>query len=87
MQSGGKNVFTKDEIGAKKVYSMNICNELIKTCTVQVDLNEGYIIIIGIYRPHSGAILEFTEQLDGMCDLPIVQNSKFVILAGHFNIN
>ena len=45
------------------------------------------MIIIGIYWPHSGTILDFTEQLDGMCDLPFVQNSKFVILAGVFNIN
>ena len=66
---------------------MSICNELIETCRVQVDLDEGYIIIMGIYRPHYGTISEFTEQLDGMCDLPIIQNSKFVILAGDFNIN
>ena len=87
MQSGGISVFTKNELVAKKIDSMSICNDLIETCTVQVDLDEGYMIIIGIYRPHSGTILEFTEQLDGMCDLPIVQNSKFVILAGDFNIN
>ena len=87
MLSGGISVFTKDELVAKKIDSMSICNELIESCTVQVDLDEGYMIIIGIYRPHSGTILDFTEQLDGMCDLPIVQNSKFVILAGDFNIN
>ena len=66
---------------------MSICNELIETCSVQVNLDEGYIISMGIYRPHSGTILEFTDQLDGVCNLPIVQNSKFVILAGDFNIN
>ena len=87
MQSGGISVFTKNELVAKKIDSMSICNDLIETCTVQVDLDEGYIIIMGIYRPHSGTILEFTEQLDGMCDPPIVQNSKIVILAGDFNIN
>ena len=59
----------------------------IETCTEQVDLDEGYKITIGMYRPHSGNFLEFTEQLDGMCDLPIVKNSKFAILARDFNIN
>ena len=87
MQSGDISVFTKEELVAKKIDSMSICNDLIETCTVQVDLDEGYIIIIGIYQPQSGTLLEFTEQLDGMCDLPIVQNSKFVVLAGDFNIN
>ena len=72
---------------AKKIGFMSICNELIETCTVQVDLDEGYIIIIRIYRPQSGTILEFTEQIDSMCDLPIVQHSKFVLLAGDLNIN
>ena len=66
---------------------MSICNQLIETCTVKVDLDEGYMIIIGIYRPHSGTILDFTEQLDGMCDLAFVQNSKIVLLAEDFNIN
>ena len=51
---------------------MSICNELIETCTVQVDLDDAYIIIIGIYRPHYGTILEFTEQLDGMYDSAII---------------
>ena len=74
-------VFTKDELVAKKIDSMRMCNELIETCAVQVDLDEGYIIIIGIYQPHSGTILEFIEQLDDMCDLTIVRNIKFVILA------
>ena len=86
MQSDGITVFTEDELVTKKNDSMSICNELIEKCTVQVDLDEGYTIKLGIYRPHSGTILEFTEQLDSMCDLPIVQSRKFVIVAGDFNI-
>ena len=78
MQSGGISFFTKDELVAKKIDSMSICKELIETCTVQVDLDEDYIIIICIYRQNSGTISEFNEKLGGMCDLPIVQNSKFV---------
>ena len=72
MLIGGITYFTKDELVAKKIDSMSICNELIETCKVQVDLDEGYKFIIGIYRPHSGTILEFTEQLDVLCDLPLV---------------
>ena len=88
MGSGGISVFTKDEFVAKKLDFMSICKELTEKCTVQVDLGEDYIIIIGIYWPHSGTflegtILEFTEQLESLCDLPKVRNSKFVILAGN----
>ena len=87
MHSGGISVHTKYDVVAKKIDSMSICNELIETCIVRVDLDEGHIIIIGIYQPHSGTILEFTQQLDSMCDLPIVKNSKIVILAEDFNVN
>ena len=58
---------------AKKIEHMSMCNELIGTCTLQVDLNDGCIIMIDIYWPHSGTILEFTDELDDICDLPIVQ--------------
>ena len=34
MQSGGISVFTRNELVAKNIDSMSICNELIETCTV-----------------------------------------------------
>ena len=39
MQSGGISVFTKDELVAKKIDSMSICNEMIETCRVQIDFD------------------------------------------------
>ena len=66
---------------------MSICDELIETCTVQFDIDDSYIIIIGIYRTHFAIIFEFTEQLDGTCYLPFAQKCKILILAGDFNIN
>ena len=39
------------------------------------------------YQSHSGTIIDFTEELEGICILPILKNSKLVILAGFFNID
>ena len=52
---------------------MSMCSELIGIFTVQVYLNEECIIMIDIYQPHSGSILEFSEELEDICDSRIVQ--------------
>ena len=46
-----------------------------------------YIVILGIYRPHSNSILNFNDRLNIILNHPIVVRASLVLLAGDMNIN
>ena len=66
---------------------MSICDETIEICTVKVELTDGYQLVMGLYRPHSGTTTDFTDKLENLFENTLVQNSKLVILVGDCNID
>ena len=59
----------------------------IETCGCQIDVENGYIIIIGIYRPPSFPVESFIFELNRILSCHIVQNAFLTIIAGDMNIN
>ena len=63
-----------------------ISNENIEICSVEVCMNNVMVLVLGIYRPHSGTVQNFNESLSSILDEPYFRN-KLCILLGDFNIN
>ena len=58
----------------------------IEICSVKIVTNDDSIFIIGIYRPHSGTIENFSKILIRILTNPILQGKKCCII-GDMNIN
>lgn len=86
-RGGGVSVYLKSQFEFKLLKELSVCNETIETCTVKVEMNNYYMIIIGIYRPHSGSVEDFILALEALTENPIVRNSKLVLITGDLNIN
>ena len=77
IRSGGVSVFLRNSFKGEKVEEMSICDETIEICTVKVELTDGYQLVMGLYRPHSGTTTDFTDKLESLLENPLVQNSKW----------
>jgi hypothetical protein len=85
-RSGGVSIFYKSCIDVEFVDSLSVCNKTIETCTVKIKLNKEILIIVGIYRPHSDSIENFSFVLNRLLESRYLLKSK-VCLAGDFNVN
>ena len=63
-----------------------LCNCNIKICTVEVCLDKKALIIVSIYRPHSGTIEKFISELNNVLKNSVVQGLQCII-TGVFNID
>jgi len=83
---GGVSVFVNNNFNSMSISDLCLCNDTIETCTVQVRYDDNDIIIIAIYRPHSGTVQNFTSAL-----IELLNNKKMkgkqVIITGDININ
>ena len=61
-------------------------NETIEITAVEVSSNSDSVVILGIYRPHSDTIRNFTSCLTGLLSSNLIQN-KLCVLIGDFNAN
>ena len=86
-RGGGVSIYIKSSFKFELLEELSVCNGIIESCTVKVDMNGSYMIIIGIYRPHGGSVENFISTLESFIDNPIVRSSKLVIITGDFNIN
>ena len=88
---GGISVFAKSALyKLKKIDELSLCNPTIETCVAQLFHKElkdtvGHFIV-GVYRPHTDSIENFTDSLQQILAHAILQN-KTIILTGDFNIN
>ena len=44
-------MFIRDNIVCSKEDELSQCNDSIESCVAKVSLDDGYMIILGIYRP------------------------------------
>ena len=79
-------MFLKSKYNAKYLQYISFCNTEIEICSAEIKLNSETIVIIGIYRPHSGTIVGFTNELGSVFSNVCLLNKRCII-AGDFNIN
>ena len=85
-RSGGVSVYARQTHGSHIISDLSFANENIEVCTVDVRLYDRKVIVIGIYRPHSGSVEGFIDQINIVLGSRELQNRN-CILAGDFNIN
>ena len=84
--SGGISIYVKKKFRSKKIYDLSYSNDTIEVCTVEVSVSNSLtLIMIGIYRPHSDSISNFSDHLNDFLDKPFLRNKKCIIL-GDLNI-
>ena len=84
-RSGGVSVFVGEQFSAKSLNTLCFVDNDIEVCTVQLDLCNETIVIIAVYRPHSGTVQGFIDQLNLIFNHSDVSGHR-CILAGDFNI-
>ena len=85
-RSGGISIFVKLCFVSNVIDDLCICNENIESCVVRISVDKSIFYAVGIYRPHSGTIEAFTNELERiLCD-PLIRNG-LIIIAGDMNIN
>lgn len=87
-RSGGVSVFYKDHISNLTfVEGLSVCTDNIEACGVMMEINGTKMCVIGVYRPHSGTLEEFTAELGELFgQVDVVSRGKLCIL-GDFNAN
>ena len=79
-------MFIDKRLNAEILSEFSISNEIIQLSTVKITFGNLNFIIIGVYRPHSGNIKDFTNKLLNILTNINLQHQKIFIL-GDFNIN
>ena len=51
-KSEGISVLIRDNIVCSKAYELCRCNDSIELCVAKMSLDDGFMIIVGIHRPH-----------------------------------
>ena len=85
-QSGGVSVYVSDLFISSAVEELCYANVDIEVCSVKIVSNDDSFYIIGIYRPHSGTIENFSNELIQILTNQLLKNKK-CCLIGDFNIN
>ena len=86
-RGGGVSVFTLNSYSSSRISCISVCNLVLETCVIKVDLPNSYLVIIGIYRPPGDGITPFIEALDLIIKNDVVKNAELVLIAGDTNIN
>ena len=84
--SGGASIYVNKDLPSRKIQNLCYVNDTIEVCVVEVIINKEPIIMIGVYRPHSGTIEDFTNELEILLQNRIVRNKR-CCMAGDFNID
>ena len=85
-RGGEVSIFCSDHLSISKCETLSRTDETIESCAVQLVSRGIRMIIIGIYRPPSGNIMDFITALEFLL-ININLDTNFVILAGDLNIN
>ena len=85
-RSGGISIFVKNNYAANPIDELCVCNENIESCVVRISVGTFIFHAVGIYRPHSGTIESFTNELEEILCNPLINNG-LVIVAGDMNVN
>ena len=85
-RGGGVSIFCRNNFEVSKIEPLCFCNDLIESCAVKIGRADDSIIVIGIYRPHSGTVENYTTALETLLNDNELRD-HLVIIAGDFNIN
>ena len=85
-RSGGVSVYVKNSFKSEKIESLCKCNSDIEVCVVRISWSGDQIIIVGIYRPVSGIVSNFQDELEVIFDDAIVRGKKCIV-TGDLNVN
>ena len=85
-RAGGVSVYVKSNISSKILQNLSFCNTTIEICTVEIKQHGLNIFVLGIYRPHSDSIENFSDSLRDILENDTLRNKHLVIL-GDININ
>ena len=85
-RSGGVSVFVHDSLQSRLLPNLSFSNDTIEVCSVEVTYHSTKLSIIGVYRPHSDTIPNFTECLADIIGRAEIRNNLCLTL-GDFNIN
>ena len=83
--SGGVSIFIIDDIKSRKIDEICYANENIEVCSVEICLPNEKLYVMGIYRPHSGTIENFCQELDFLLQNSLLRNKRCIV-TGDFNI-
>ena len=61
--SGGVSLHWRNDMSVTILSDLSVCNIFIETCSIEVRFPSDVFIIIGIYRPHSGNVDGFIDEL------------------------
>ena len=89
-RGGGVSIFCENSFNIEKLESLSMCTETIESCAGRIYINGEYLVIIGIYRPHSDSIDNFTVVLESLLNndlLSPANKTSMVLLAGDMNVN
>ena len=74
-------MFIRDNIVCSKVDELSRCNDNIESCVAKVSLDDSYMIIVGIYRPHDLHPSFFTEELQNIIESEVIKTSKLTVVV------
>ena len=83
--AGGISLFIRKNLSSIKIDELSFSNDTIEICTVQTEINNQNLIILGVYRPHSDTIDNFNSLFSDILSNAILRN-KFCIVMGDLNI-
>ena len=76
---GGVSIFTDRKFTAAKIDELCICDQTIELCSLRIDMPDNkYIVILGIYKPHSDTLHNFTEKLKAFAQKSLICFAKDV---------
>ena len=85
-RSGGVSTFVKNSIFSQPIAELSFANNTIEISTVHIINSNLNVFILGIYRPHSDSIENFTSTLNEIFNHDIIRNKNFIVI-GDLNIN
>ena len=83
---GGCSFFYRSSFKVEKIDRLSPCNDDIEVCCALMKLSTKKLIIVCIYRPPQGSIVNFFNQLDTILSDGLLSNN-IVIVSGDININ
>ena len=86
-RSGGVSVYCKVNYNCYLHDEISVCNLNVETCCVTVDFGNFKTNFVGVYRPHSGTIQQFIEEITRIVDDGEIKNKGRLCMVGDFNIN
>lgn len=86
IRSGGVSLYVKNELKFHTISMFCRADINIEVNCIEISLQNQSICILGLYRPHSGTISQFCEELCGILEDGYF-NNKICVLLGDLNIN